>query len=204
MRCIAVLCFASLAFAAGTQPKPKPEDYEVSAKGKDFRIGAEYMVHSFSGNGKMYIIENYLVVEVALYPPEKSDAEVKADPGAFRLRVDGKKPILSPDPPATAAVAFRKQGSVLGKVLGGVAPVLLGGAGGSRMPGPQPAPNPNPPGGIPQAEPDDASELLQSVAFPTGTFEGPVAGFLYFAYRGKPGKIETLELLYGDALIKLR
>ena len=31
-------------------------------------LGAEYMVHSFGSNGQMFFTEDYLVVEVALYP----------------------------------------------------------------------------------------------------------------------------------------
>jgi hypothetical protein len=207
MRPIAVLCFTSIAFAQGTQPKPKAEDYEVSATAKAFRIGAEYMVHSFGGQGKLYILENYLVVEVGVYPVEK-DGNVTVNPSAFRLRVDGKKPILSPDPPSTAAAAFRRQGSTLSKILGAAASGVGGGMGGppgTRGPDPQPrAPDPGSPGGIPRAEPDDAAELLTVVAMPTGAYPGAVAGFLYFPYRGKPGKIQTLELLYEDSLLKLR
>ena len=212
MRWILCLCFTGLVFAQGTEPKAKAEDYEVSAQAKDFRAGAEFMVHSFSGGGRTYIIENYLVVEVALYPPKGE--KVNVNPGAFRLRIDGKKPILQPDPPATAVAAMQHQGSTLGKLLGAAAGmggvVLGGGQGPNQVPGgpgtrtPPRAPAPDPPGGIPRAEPVDAGELLEATALASGSFPGPVAGFLYFPYRGKPGKIQTLELLYEDALLKLR
>ena len=56
-------------------------------------IGAEYMVHSFSGDGQTFLAPDYLVVEVALFPPK--GANVTAGCGQFTLRIDGKA-VLSP------------------------------------------------------------------------------------------------------------
>jgi hypothetical protein len=46
------------------------------------------------------------------------------------------------------------------------------------------------------------------IAVETALVEGPhhaaFSGFLYFSYRGKPGSVKTLELLYQDAVLKLK
>src|ERR1051325_6689403 len=66
-----LFCCVSTAFGQlGTQPKPKAEDYEVHAKAGDVAIGAEFMVHSFSGDGVTYIAKDFLVVQIALYLPK--------------------------------------------------------------------------------------------------------------------------------------
>ena len=73
MRCFVLAIAASCAFAQGTEPKPKPEDYPVHGQarveGKTVGIGAEFMVHSFSRGEESYIASDFLVVEVALFPP---------------------------------------------------------------------------------------------------------------------------------------
>ena len=83
-----------LAQAIGTEPKPTPEEYDVHGQTKSAAVGAEYMVHSFSGEGRMFLARDYLVVEVALFPPKRQEVNVR--PFAFSLRIEGKKS-LSPD-----------------------------------------------------------------------------------------------------------
>ena len=52
--------------AEGTRPKASAAEYPVRAQSGNLAIGAEYMVHSFGSGERMYLAENYLVVEVAL------------------------------------------------------------------------------------------------------------------------------------------
>lgn len=47
-------------------------------------------------------------------------------------------------------------------------------------------------------------ELVVQTALPEGSRRGPVSGYLYFAYKGKTASIKTLELLYEDAVLRLR
>ena len=58
--------------------------------------------------------------------------------------------------------------------------------------------------GIDRPEPVRPEELLVRTALSDGEFRGPVSGFLYFAYKGKPSGIKSLDLLYEDAVLKLR
>ena len=59
------------------------------------------------------------------------------------------------------------------------------------------------PSGI-EKEPVNAGELLLQTALEEGPHRAAFSGFLYFPFRGKMGSIKTLELLYQDAVLKLR
>src|ERR1039458_6795214 len=95
MRYWLLLLPAAAAFGQGTEPKPKAEDYEVHAGTRTAAIGAEYMVHSFSRGDKAFLAKDYLVVEVALYPPKGETIEVQN--ANFSLRINGRKAVLMPD-----------------------------------------------------------------------------------------------------------
>ena len=58
-----------LAAQSGTPPKHAVQDYPAHTESDKISIGAEYLVHSFSGGGELYIAKDYLVVEVALFLP---------------------------------------------------------------------------------------------------------------------------------------
>jgi len=208
-----LLGIASAVFAQGTEPKPKAGDYDVHGRSKDVSLGAEYMVHSFSGQGQTFILKDYLVVEVALYPP-KGDA-VTVKPAAFSLRLNGKT--MLPQPPTMVAATMQRPewqdrprleaGGGLGNtgvILGRPVPSQVPGGQTPRTPMPPRAPAPDAPGGIDRPDPVRADELLVQTALPEGEHRGAVSGFLYFASKGKTTAIKTLDLLYEDAVLKLR
>jgi hypothetical protein len=210
------LCCVSLALAqGGTEPKPKAEDYDVHAQSKYIAIGAEFMVHSFSGQGQTYIAKDFLVVEVALYPPKGQSVDVNE--GAFALRINGKKQVLVPAPPSMAASSLQHPEWQTGPRLeagGGMGNtgVILGRPVPTQVPGGQPppqsrvprVPGPDNPGGIEPERRVTAPELLVQTALPEGPHRGPASGFLYFPYKGKSTSIKSLELLYEDVVLKLR
>ncbi len=212
MRWLLWMCCAGIAFAqsAGTAPKPKAEDYEEHTQAGPLGLGAEFMVHSFYGQGQTYIVKDYLVVEVALYP--EKGKPVHGDPAAFGLRVNGNKRAIASMPPAAVVMALENPQMRSGPHLdagGGLGGVIFGrpGQGGQQgppMPAPPRAPDANRPPGIDPEERLSPNELLMRTAFPAGDFQGPVSGFIYFPYRGKPSSIKALDLLYGDSVLKLR
>lgn len=219
MRILALLCCAGLASAQGTGPKPKPEDYDVHAQASDAAIGAEFMVHSFSRGEQMYIAKDFLVVEVALYPPK--DRTIDVHNAQFSLRVNGKKQLLQAQPSTVVAAALQhpewEQSGPTIQMGGGIGNtgVVLGGPPrntnpfpGSNPPGqsqPRRVPNPNDnAGGVDKAPPVRADELVVETALPEGSHRAAVSGFLYFPYRKKISSIKKLELLYEDAVLKLR
>jgi hypothetical protein len=100
---------------------------------------------------------------------------------------------------AEAGVGMGNTGVILGRPVPG-----------ERFPGdPTNRPLPRPPR-APEAEkpePDKAEEVVIESALPEGEARGPVAGFLYFPFKGKPKSIKSLELLYtapeGTVTLKL-
>jgi hypothetical protein len=210
------LCCASLALAqGGTEPKAKADDYDVHVQAKDIAVGAELMIHSFSGQGQTYITKDFLVVEVALYPPKGKIVDVNE--GAFALRINGKKQTLVPAAPPMVASTLQHSEWQSGPRMeagGGLGNtgVILGRPVPSQVPGGQQTPqgriprgtDPDNPSGVERERPVSAPELVVQTALPEGRYKGPVSGFLYFPYRGKTSSIKSLELLYEDAVLKLR
>src|SRR5215471_9667051 len=96
---------AVVAWAQGTTPKTKASDYPVHDAIGSTEIGADYMVHSFGRGEQLFIVERYLVVEVALFPPK--DGTVTVDPLHFGLRVNGKKIPITPQPPSMVAAHLK-------------------------------------------------------------------------------------------------
>jgi hypothetical protein len=177
-------------------------------------IGAEFMIHSFSGQGQMYIAKDFLVVEVALYPPEGKP--VHSDPGAFSLRINGKRPIeAAPISLVTSSLQhpdWQSGPRLEGGAGAGPAGVIFGRPRATQIPGQQPPSTPAPP-----RVPDDdqtpgvqagprvrADELAVNTALPKGDFRHSVSGFVYFPFRGKASSIKSVELVIGETAIKLR
>src|SRR5262245_34281798 len=159
MRWTVFLLSAAIVFAQGTKPKPSPTDYDVHGQSGPLDIGAEYMVHSYSAGEQMYLIQNYLVVEVALYPLMKDDP-VSIDLRKFSLRLNNKT-VLTPHSAAQAAASLtrspwsmpRSRGAAGGVGIGGInIPIggqpAPGGPQDRRPPQPPRAPDADPPGGI--------------------------------------------------------
>jgi hypothetical protein len=215
VRYLCVLAMAGLAFGQGTTPKDKVEDYEVAGRAGRIAIGAEYLVHSFSGSGNTFLAADYLVVEVALYPPKGE--KVKVEPNDFGLRIDGHRALSTAAAQEVARALeqrnwYRERG-LEGAVGVGDKTVILGGPPQSqppygdqsrRLPQPPKAPEPDYRGNVPAAEPVRAGELAMKTALPAGDFAGAVSGYLYFFYKGKPSKIKTVELVYKDAVLQLK
>jgi hypothetical protein len=213
MRFALLLLAAAVAMGQGTDPKPKAEDYDLHAETSKGAIGSEYMVHSFSGQGQTYIAKDYLTVEVALYPPKGETIQVHAFD--FSLRINGKT-TLQPVSPSVVAAAlqhpdWQQQGPHV-EAGGGVGNtgVILGRPTSSRLPGEQPPqrlPHPTDPGnrdGIDAGPRVTAQELVVQTALPEDPHRGPISGYIYFPYKGKPSAIKSLDLNFASTTIKLR
>ena len=202
-------------FTEGTPPKPSASEYPITRHWASLDLGADYLVHSFGTGEQMYMAENFLVVEVALYP-EKGES-VSVEYGPFSLRINGKKTVLLPLAPEFAARNLNRRdpyqsgGPMAGINLGGIGIGTGGGqrGGGSPMPGgPDDRRLPSPP----RVDGDDsdmkpvvrAEDILVRTALPAGTFKGPVSGFLYFPYPGKASSVKTAELWFHDVALKLK
>lgn len=216
MRWMLIPLAAAGLFAQGTEPKPKAEDYQVHAQARDGAIGAEYMVHSFSGQGMTYLARDYLVVEVALYP--YAGQEIEVQDSSFALRLNGKKQALLPAGVEVVKMSldrseWRDASHVEAGASAGGGTVILGAPRQVPMPIPGQPPQPRKPlpdpgetadrAGVPHESPVTADDLLTQTALPGGQTRKPVSGFIYFPYHGKAGALKSVELLFEDAVLKL-
>jgi len=192
-----------VALAQGTPPKPKASDYPVHARAGGFSIGAEFLYRTVPAAGGSVFVRDYLVVELALYGPERVRAAIST--GQFSLRLNGGKRTLLAQP--AEMVAFhqkwdpgRKQvilGAGNGRVVIGEPQIQ------PRFPGdprvrrnPLPRVETEPTGQAPQAPAPEPAEVLKQAALPEGEQRLPVAGCLYFPYGKKTKSIRRLELLW--------
>jgi hypothetical protein len=219
MRYAALLSLATAAaYAQGTTPKPKAADYPLHAAAGGVEIGADYMIHSFGG-AQMFIARDYLVVEVALYPKKGETVEVNA--GRFMLRLNGKKQLLLPQAPGMVAASLKYDdwmqrprfdasagagGVDVGTGRTGTTERFPGDPrpGQQRLPRPPQAPGAEDRSGAEPPPPVKPDEVAVETALREGPSTGPVSGFLYFAYRGNAGKLKSVELVYQDAVLKLK
>ena len=217
----ALLLASAGLIAQGTAPKAKVEDYPVRGAAGKVAFGAEYMVHSIQGGGTTLIAHDYLVVEVAVYPPQFERLAVSS--GQFTLRMNSRKQVLFSQSPGMVSASLKyadweRRPTLVGGVGGRDGGIIIGQPpvtgrfpgdprpDQTRLPRPPKAPAENP-GGVEPKDPVDPAELLASTALPEGEATGPVSGFVFFAYKGKTKKIKSLELLYkgpaGDATLNL-
>jgi hypothetical protein len=183
VRLAVLLCCPALAWAQGTTPKSKADDYEVHASTRTLEIGAEFMVHSVLAEEQSTVAKDYLVIEVALFPPRSLSLHV--DHGDFAVRLNG-----NPLAQATAQMVGRPNPPY---------PSMPG----QRRPLPRP-PTPEQRAGIDPPERLTGAQLVERTALPEGDFKGPVSGYLYFPFKGKTASIHSLELIYDDTMLKLR
>ena len=188
------LALASCAFA-GTAPKPKASDYPVQARVGDIDIAAAYLVHTLPAESTNFLVPDYLVVEVAIYPPKYQ--AVAASAGQFHLRVNGKKDVLADTPEMVAmSLKYPHLGQKGLQPQVGIGPVILGREQpNERMPGDQrpssgKAPDPDRP------PPQTAAEAAIAQAFPDCPCQKAVSGYVYFRYDGRMKSIKSLELIW--------
>ena len=191
------MCAVALASCAlaGTAPKPKADDYPVQARVGDIEIAAAYLVHTLPGESTNFLVPDYLVVEIAIYPP-KSQA-VEAFTGQFHVRLNGKKDVLADTPEMVAmSLKYPHLGHKGLQPQVGIGPVILGREPpNERMPGDQrpnsgKAPDPDRP------SPQTAAEAAVAQAFPDCPCDKAVSGYLYFPYDGRVKSLKSLELIW--------
>ena len=73
-----------------------------------------------------------------------------------------------------------------------------------RLPTPPRAPDASTPGGVELKEVVRPEELLIRTALSEDPRRGPVSGFLYFPYAGKASGLKSVELLFQDAVMRLK
>jgi len=178
LACAAVFC------AHAADPRSAATDYPAHAEWAGGSIGAEYLVHSVPTEQSMLFADNYLVIEVGVFPKNKQETPI---PGiTFHLMVNGKLRIDADAP---------------GMVAGSMSFSGLPGQNGHFPNDPtvqQPLPRPPNPGAGTNSEPTEpltVDDLLKHAALPA-TAAKPAGGLLFFPFEGKTKKIRTLELVW--------
>jgi hypothetical protein len=212
-RRLLVLIFI-FATTAGTQTiaplgianRPEPAGYPVHGSSADAAIGAEYLVHSFSGKKGTYIARDHLVVEIGVFPSK----ELMVSSGHFTLKVNGKKQALFAQPPQFVAAGLKWEDWEHRRrmdVFAGSGDATIGVGPGSEprfpgdnrrrpMPAPPKAPQPEHESVGRNGNPEKAEEVVIETALVEGPTAFPIAGHLYFPFKGKPKSIKSLELIY--------
>lgn len=173
--------------AEGLPPRATPADYQAHAPAGPLTLAGEFTGHSVATPEGTLTTEDHVVVEAALFGP--SGARTRLSFADFSLRINGKKPVPSEpgglvynslkdperEPPASAAKSSKTS---------------IGSAG-ERDPGTPPEPV-----HIPIEVRRGWEQRVQKASLPEGDRALPQAGLLFFPYRGKTDKIQSLDLIY--------
>jgi hypothetical protein len=178
--------------AKGMPPRATSAEYPAHAQVGAVTIAAEFTGHGIGTPQGALTTEDYVVVEVGFFGAGEARAKVAIDD--FSLRINGKK----------AAMPGQPYGVVLSSVKdpewvapGDPAPKSKGGVSGGGGGGGQGQSN-DPPV-VPKmtfAERRAMEQKVQKATLPEGDRALPVAGLIFFQYRGKTQGIKSLELIY--------
>ena len=219
-RVLLAIVFIAAAHAERLEPRPRPSEYSQQAKLPAMTLAAEFLAHSYSGEGRMFFTDQYFVVEVAFYPEKGETLEIRN--AQFQLRLNGRKQALFPQNPGMVAASIKYEDWVNRPHLeatGGVGDdsVTVGRPRneGGRFPGGGPSQQPLPRAPEPdykkQGErkpPQSPGDIVKETALDEGPHKAPVAGHLFFPYAGKAKALKSIELLYngpaGEAVLKFK
>jgi hypothetical protein len=173
----------------GLPPRATPADYQAHASAGKVTVAAEFARHSVPTMEGTYSTPDYVVVETGLFGPRGEHLTISID--NFSLRVNGKKTPLPSQPfgllfsslkdPEWAPPVPPESKSRTGLTSGG--PSGLNDT------------KPTPPK-MPLALRRVMNQHVQKASLPEGDRALPVAGLIYFEYRGKADGIHSLELIY--------
>jgi hypothetical protein len=184
--------------AKGMPPRATPAEYQAQAQAGTVTVAAEFKGHSVPTLQGPLSSEDYVVIETGFFG--SPDARIKLSAGDFSLRINGKKtPLLSqpyglvvgsvkdpewepPEPPASKSKTS-----------------MSGGGGGRGGRGEQADNSPPAPVHIPIGVQRAMAQRVQKASLPEGDRALPLAGLIFFPYRGKTQGIHSIELIYAGS-----
>jgi len=175
--------------AKGMPPRATPAEYQTQAQAGTVTIAAEFKGHSVPTMQGPLSTEDYVVVETALFG--QPEARIKLSADDFSLRINGKKAPLTSQPYGLVV------GSVKDPEWEPPVPVEkksktgLSGGGKGDQGDSTPAPVK-----IPIEVQRAMAQRVQKASLPEGDRALPLAGLLFFQFRGKPQSIHSLDLIY--------
>jgi hypothetical protein len=177
----------------GLPPRATPSDYQTHAQAGAFTIAAEFSGHSITSPQGVLNSEDYVVVEVGFFGAP--DAQLKLSSDDFSLRINGKK---TPLPSRSYELVFK---SLKDPEWEPPIPVesksktSIGSSGGGQNDPGAPPPVVH----IPIETQRAWQQRVQKGALPEGERTLPVAGLIFFQYRGKTDNIDSIDLIYTGA-----
>lgn len=199
-----ISCFSILLAGVGLFAQPSAElqglpvragasDYQNQEKLGKLTLAADFVGHAVPTLQGPLSSEDFVVVEVAFLGAP--DTKVKISFEDFSMKINGKKSVIpsqqyglvmkSLSDPEWIPPVVEESKSKGGISTGG------GGGGGSD-------PKPSPPK-MPFALRRAMEQKAQKSALPEGERPMPVAGLIFFPYRGKDQSIQLVELTYAGA-----
>ena len=174
--------------AQGLPPRATPADYQAQAKAGILTIAAEFAGHSVPTPEGPLSTEDYVVVETGLFG--SPDARVTLSPEDFSLRINGKK---APSPSQPYGLVVKSLKDPTWEPPASAAPqksskTSLGGGGGQGDSGAPPEPVK-----VPIELQRAMAKRTQKASLPEGDRPLPLAGLLFFEFRGK---VRSAELIY--------
>ena len=174
----------------GVPARATPADYQSAGQVGAVTIAGEFLGHNIPTAKGTLTSEDYVAVEVAFFGP--ADGRIELAPADFQLRVSDKKVPLPRQPygfvfrslkdPDLEPTAAEKKSKGSGISTGG---------GGDKASNEPPAPVK-----VPIEVVRDQQQRIQKSALPGGDRPLPIAGLIYFGYRGKTQNLTKVELIY--------
>ncbi len=170
----------------------------------DWKAG--FCGHAVPHKGTTYFTAGHVVVEVEVLPDKANP--IRLSSGEFRLRVNGKKELLEAETPGMVAASLKySDWSQRPQLQAQAGPVIVGGPRqqprfpGDRQPG---TPSRTDARVDDREAPQTDAEAVVEAALPEGLTLGPTKGLVYFPYRGKLKGLKTIEILWGERVLKIQ
>jgi hypothetical protein len=184
----------------GIPPRATPEDYQFHAPAGTVTIAAEFTGHSLPTHQGPLITEDYVAVETALFGPVGTQLKISAQD--FSLRVNGRRTPLPSQPYGVILTSLKDPEWVPPETPAPKSKSSIGGGGQGDSNAP-PAPVK-----IPVPVQRAMAQRVQKASLPEGDRTLPLAGLIFFPYRGNDKNLRSIELLYegpaGKLALKLR
>ena len=206
MRALLLLSACLVVAAQEKEPRSNASDYPAHVQVASADIGAEYLVHSVPAVTGSYFANEYLVIDVGVFP--KSSSAMMISTGQFTLRINGRSVLYSQSPGMVAASLkypdWEQRPTVTAAAGVGDGVVVIGQPRVGRFPG-DPTGNRSPLPPVAKAPEDNTvdkapqmpvEEAIRRASLPEGKADRPVKGCLFFPFKGKTKSIRSLELLY--------
>jgi hypothetical protein len=188
--------------AQGLPPRLTPTDYQAQAHAGAVTIAAEFMRHSVPTAQQLLSTEDFVTVEVGLYGPPGTHIDISLED--FSLRLNGKKSALPNRPYGMVLSSIKDPEWQAPESVAAKSSKTSIGSDSSKPDANSPPPIVH----VPIELQRTWNQHTQKAALPLGDRVLPQAGLLFFQFRGKPEKLDSVELIYkgsaGKATLALR